>query len=43
MVRIGVLGTGRLGSFRAHILGGLPTVEEVILGNWTVERAAGRR
>lgn len=38
-MRIAVLGTGRLGSFRARILSGLPAVEEVILGNRTVERA----
>ena len=38
-MRIAVLGTGRLGSFRARILSGLPAVEEMILGNRTVERA----
>ena len=38
-MRIAVLGTGRLGSFRARILSDLPAVEEVILGNRTVEKA----
>jgi myo-inositol 2-dehydrogenase / D-chiro-inositol 1-dehydrogenase len=38
-VRIAVLGTGRLGSFRARILSELPAVDELILGNRTVERA----
>ena len=38
-MRIAVLGTGRLGSFRARILSGLPAVDEVILGNRTVEKA----
>jgi hypothetical protein len=28
-----------LGSFRARVLSGLPAVDEVILGNRTVERA----
>jgi myo-inositol 2-dehydrogenase/D-chiro-inositol 1-dehydrogenase len=38
-VRIAVLGAGRLGSFRARILSGLPAVDEVVVGNRTVERA----
>ena len=38
-MRIAVLGAGRLGSFRARILSGLPTVDEVFVGNRTVERA----
>lgn len=38
-MRIAVLGTGRLGSFRAKVLSELPAVEEVIVGNRTVERA----
>ncbi len=38
-MRISVLGAGRLGSFRARILSGLPAVDEVVLGNRTVERA----
>lgn len=38
-MRIAVLGTGRLGSFRARILSGLSEVDEVILGNRTLERA----
>lgn len=38
-MRIAVLGTGRLGSFRARVLAELPVVEEVIVGNRTVERA----
>lgn len=38
-MRVAVLGTGRLGSFRARVLSELPAVEEVIVGNRTVERA----
>lgn len=38
-MRIAVLGAGRLGSFRARILSELPAVDEVIIGNRTVERA----
>lgn len=38
-MRIAVLGTGRLGSFRAGVLSELPAVEEVLVGNRTVERA----
>lgn len=38
-MRIAVLGTGRLGSFRTRVLGELTGVEEVIVGNRTVERA----
>jgi myo-inositol 2-dehydrogenase/D-chiro-inositol 1-dehydrogenase len=39
VVRIAVLGAGRLGSFRAGVLSELPAVNEVIVGNRTVERA----
>lgn len=38
-MRIAVLGAGRLGSFRARMLSELPVVDEVIVGNRTVERA----
>ncbi|MDP8940877.1 MAG: Gfo/Idh/MocA family oxidoreductase [Actinomycetota bacterium] len=38
-MRIAVLGAGRLGSFRARVLSELPAVDEVIVGNRTVERA----
>jgi myo-inositol 2-dehydrogenase/D-chiro-inositol 1-dehydrogenase len=38
-MRIAVLGAGRIGSFRARVLSGLPAVDEVIIGNRTVERA----
>jgi myo-inositol 2-dehydrogenase / D-chiro-inositol 1-dehydrogenase len=38
VVRIAVLGAGRLGSFRAGVLSELPAVD-VIVGNRTVERA----
>ena len=38
-MRIAVLGAGRIGSFRARILNELPEVDEVIVGNRTVERA----
>jgi myo-inositol 2-dehydrogenase / D-chiro-inositol 1-dehydrogenase len=38
-MRVAVLGAGRLGSFRARVLGELPMVEEIIVGNRTVERA----
>lgn len=40
-MRIAVLGTGRLGSFRAKVLSELPRVEEVLVGNRTVDRAEG--
>jgi myo-inositol 2-dehydrogenase / D-chiro-inositol 1-dehydrogenase len=39
LVRIAVLGAGRIGSFRARVLSGLPEVDEVIVGNRTVGRA----
>jgi myo-inositol 2-dehydrogenase/D-chiro-inositol 1-dehydrogenase len=39
VVRIAVLGAGRLGSFRAGVLSELPAVDEVFVGNRTVERA----
>src|ERR687898_3399240 len=38
-MRISVLGAGRIGSFRARVLSELPAVDEVIIGNRTVERA----
>ena len=38
-MRVAVLGAGRIGSFRARVLSKLPEVEEVIVGNRTVERA----
>jgi myo-inositol 2-dehydrogenase/D-chiro-inositol 1-dehydrogenase len=38
-MRIAVLGAGRIGSFRARVLSKLPAVDEVIIGNRTVERA----
>ena len=38
-MRISVFGTGRIGSFRARVLSELPAVDEVIVGNRTVERA----
>ena len=38
-MRIAVLGAGRIGSFRARVLNELPEVDEVIVGNRTVERA----
>src|SRR5215211_8934147 len=38
-MRIAVLGAGRIGSFRATVLSELPAVDELILGNRTVERA----
>src|SRR5215203_2801704 len=38
-MRIAVLGAGRIGSFRARVLSELPAVDEVIVGNRTVERA----
>jgi myo-inositol 2-dehydrogenase/D-chiro-inositol 1-dehydrogenase len=39
-VKIAVLGAGRIGSFRARVLEGLPEVDEIVVGNRTVERAA---
>ena len=38
-MRIAVLGAGRIGSFRARVLSELPEVDEVIVGNRTVQRA----
>src|SRR5215208_5392720 len=38
-MKIAVLGAGRIGSFRARVLSELPAVDEVIIGNRTVERA----
>jgi myo-inositol 2-dehydrogenase / D-chiro-inositol 1-dehydrogenase len=38
-MRVAVLGAGRIGSFRARVLSGLPEVEGVIVGKRTVERA----
>ena len=38
-MRIAVLGAGRIGSFRVRVLSDLPAVDEVIVGNRTVERA----
>jgi myo-inositol 2-dehydrogenase/D-chiro-inositol 1-dehydrogenase len=38
-MRIAVLGAGRIGSFRARVLSELSAVDEVIVGNRTVERA----
>src|SRR5215203_7076959 len=38
-MRIAVLGAGRIGSFRARVLSELTAVDEVIVGNRTVERA----
>lgn len=37
-MKIAVLGAGRIGSFRARVLSGLPEVDEIV-GNRTVERA----
>ena len=38
-MRIAVLGAGRIGAFRARTLNGLPEVDEIVVGNRTVERA----
>lgn len=38
-MRIAVLGAGRIGSFRARVLNELPEVDEIVVGNRTVERA----
>lgn len=38
-MRVAVLGAGRIGSFRARVLKELSEVEEIIVGNRTVERA----
>ena len=40
-MRIAVLGAGRIGSFRARVLNELPEVDEIFVGNRTVERAEG--
>lgn len=38
-MRIAVLGAGRIGSFRVRVLNELPEVDEIFVGNRTVERA----
>jgi myo-inositol 2-dehydrogenase/D-chiro-inositol 1-dehydrogenase len=38
-MRVAVLGAGRIGSFRTRVLSESPAVDEVIIGNRTVERA----
>lgn len=38
-MKIAVLGAGRIGTFRARVLNGLPEVDEIVVGNRTVERA----
>jgi myo-inositol 2-dehydrogenase / D-chiro-inositol 1-dehydrogenase len=38
-MKVAVLGAGRIGSFRARVLSGLPEVDEIFVGNRTVERA----
>jgi myo-inositol 2-dehydrogenase/D-chiro-inositol 1-dehydrogenase len=38
-MRIAVLGAGRIGSFRARVLSGLPEVDEIFIGNRTPGRA----
>jgi myo-inositol 2-dehydrogenase/D-chiro-inositol 1-dehydrogenase len=38
-MRIAVLGAGRIGSFRSRVLSELATVDEIIIGNRTIERA----
>jgi myo-inositol 2-dehydrogenase / D-chiro-inositol 1-dehydrogenase len=38
-MKVAVLGAGRIGSFRARVLSGLPEVDEIVVGNRTVERA----
>src|SRR5829696_5907437 len=38
-MKIAVLGAGRIGSFRARVLSELPAVDEIIIGNRTLERA----
>ena len=40
-MKIAVLGAGRIGSFRARVLSELPEVDEIVVGNRTVERAEG--
>ena len=39
-MKVAVLGAGRIGSFRARVLNELPEVDEIVVGNRTVERAA---
>ncbi len=38
-MKVAVLGAGRMGAFRARVLSGLPEVDEVVIGNRSVERA----
>jgi myo-inositol 2-dehydrogenase / D-chiro-inositol 1-dehydrogenase len=38
-MKVAVLGAGRIGSFRARVLKELPGVDELVIGNRTVERA----
>ncbi|MGH3089275.1 MAG: Gfo/Idh/MocA family protein [Rubrobacteraceae bacterium] len=38
-MRLAVLGAGRIGSFRARVLNELPEVDDIFVGNRTVERA----
>ena len=38
-MKVAVLGAGRIGSFRARVLNELPEVDEIVVGNRTVERA----
>ncbi|HKH11610.1 MAG TPA: Gfo/Idh/MocA family oxidoreductase [Rubrobacter sp.] len=38
-MKIAVLGAGRIGTFRARVLDGLPEVDELVIGNRTFERA----
>jgi len=38
-MKVAVLGAGRIGTFRARVLSGLPEVDEIFVGNRTVERA----
>lgn len=39
-MKIGILGAGRMGAYRAGVLAGMPEVHEIVLGNRTIERAA---
>jgi len=38
-MKVAVLGAGRIGSFRVRVLSELPEIDEVFVGNRTVERA----
>jgi myo-inositol 2-dehydrogenase / D-chiro-inositol 1-dehydrogenase len=38
-MKVAVLGAGRIGTFRARVLSRLPEVDEIFVGNRTVERA----